>query len=331
VLTADDGSYCLTGIVIPDWWNPSFEPYIVAATKLDFETDVKVSGSDFYPSAGVTVYLDFLLTPIDFEVCFFEDFETETSWTYENPVEYLGVGWSRYTYDSDDIRYNLAIPQCSEQPLDEICNPADEGCVICDDPDDNRCIPAAAAIPTPWSGASYAWFGNDHQDDAAGGNFMGSGGSCTSGSGSFTGNGGWSVLNDMEGNLWSPPIVVPTTEPHIQMSAWFEIESVDPHKPPAGYDHLVVAVVQPNGNETVIGSLNSQIDLDGRPGQNYASGGFGKAPVWNVYRYELDGFEGQTVQLKFRLWSKDEKYNGFRGWGIDDIYVYTTGGGGCPN
>ena len=44
-------------------------------------------------------------------------------------------------------------------------------------------------------------------------------------------------------------------------------------------------------------------------------------PVWKTYQVPVDGLAGYKVKFVFDFNSVDSLFNGFRGWGIDNVKV----------
>jgi hypothetical protein len=166
------------------------------------------------------------------------------------------------------------------------------------------------ALPRPAGGSWAFWYGTP-----ATGNFIG-----TQSSSDAPLSGGTSTTANA-GTLISPPIALPTSSTlSLRFDTWFEIESVNPNS--SGFDIMEVAVV--DGTTTrVLGRLNPFVDptLPNRRPIPFTSGGFNLAPVWRTVSFDLSAFSGRTVQLRFGFRTVDSRYNGFRGWIVDNVSV----------
>jgi len=174
-------------------------------------------------------------------------------------------------------------------------------------PNDN----SNAVIPQAFQGQFAFWYGQDT-------------------TGSFIGqlrlpqdslSGGTSVAPN-SGTLTSPQInLTADTVATLSFWTWFEIESVNPNA--SGYDIMQVEVIRANGDSVSLGRLNPFTDpiLDDREPLPFTSGGFNQAPVWRFEEFDLSPFAGQQIRLRFKFETRDNLYNGFRGWFIDNIRV----------
>ena len=174
-------------------------------------------------------------------------------------------------------------------------------------PNDN----SNAAIPQAFQGQFAFWYGQDT-------------------TGSFIGqlslpqdslSGGTSVTRN-SGTLTSPQInLTADTVATLSFWTWFEIESVNPNA--SGFDIMQVEVIRANGDSVSLGRLNPFTDpiLDDREPLPFTSGGFNQASVWRFEEFDLSPFAGQQIRLRFKFETRDNLYNGFRGWFIDNIRV----------
>ncbi len=174
-------------------------------------------------------------------------------------------------------------------------------------PNDN----SNAAIPQAYQGQFAFWYGQDT-------------------TGSFIGalslpqdslSGGRSV-EENSGTLTSPLInLTIDTVATLSFWTWFEIESVNPNA--SGFDIMEVEVIRANGDSISLGRLNPFTDpiLDDRNALPFTSGGFNQVPVWRFEEFDLSEFAGQQIRLRFKFDTRDELYNGFRGWFIDNVRV----------
>jgi hypothetical protein len=364
--TADDGTYCVTGILMTSEDYPTVRTYNLVVSKPGFTDQRIASGSStFLPAACARRLVNTSLSPISgYSECYTTDFETSGAgaWTAieHNLSAAVGVKFQRLAYDPAAPLLNEAAGRCTLIPPDEDCE-IGAGCHLCDpsNPSERGCTPVVNAVPAPLSGNHSWWFGRvgASRGDYSVGNFNGTGGTClpegtyTStdwGSGTLIpapgggwllpvgGNGGFSRVTTTNSTNWvlgsteSPAITLPSgSSPTLQFSAWYDVESVDPQKPDnGGYDHVKVHIRRPGQtNGTYLGAMNPEIDADGRPGEAYSSGGLNRAPVWATYSFDLSAYAGQTVYVQFIVYSKDAKYNAFRGAGFDDVRIFDENNG----
>jgi hypothetical protein len=79
----------------------------------------------------------------------------------------------------------------------------------------------------------------------------------------------------------------------------------------------------------IIKKLNPAIDppideagsIEEREKLAFSSAGFNRKPIWTQENIDLSEYAGKTIQVKFRFYTKDHLYNGFRGWMIDDFHI----------
>lgn len=160
-------------------------------------------------------------------------------------------------------------------------------------PDDTT----SASLPRAAEGSHYLWYGNP-----AAGNYLGTGAH--------------------GGTATSPVFVVPAGTPRASLSfrAWFEIESVNP----ATFDSMRVSVMDVAAGTThPLALLNplSDPNIADRDSIPFTTGGFNRAPVFRPVSVDLTGFVGRQVRIVFRFHTRDDEYNYFRGWIVDDVRV----------
>lgn len=170
-------------------------------------------------------------------------------------------------------------------------------------------LPNFGYLPYAYSDSTVWWYGS--ADD---GTFMGT----------------WTSANQTEkngglsdeahsGTLISPSIDL-TSAPAATLTFWhwWEVEGVDVDR----YDLITVSASTDGGQTwTPVVTLNPANDVDGESYVSYSSGGLGQAGQWLFSTVDLSAYIGSTIQLEFTFDTVDEKYNGFRGWFIDDVKV----------
>ena len=179
---------------------------------------------------------------------------------------------------------------------------------------------SGGALPQPRVGNRAWWFGNP-----ASGNFIGQRRLYSTGM-----DGGSSAVRSIRGSLTSAPIDLPANGPiSLTFQTWWEIESVNPNKD--GFDWMDVRVSIAGEDKFVtLARLNpladpvSTVDRDALP---FSTAGFNRAPIWLQQEpISLEEFAGQSIQIRFVFDTKDELYNGFRGWMLDDLKILPVQG-----
>ena len=124
--------------------------------------------------------------------------------------------------------------------------------------------------------------------------------------------------------LTSPDIVLPSEigfSPTLRFDTWWEIESVNPSL----FDIMRISVQDVGtGVITSLGVLNPARDpgpIQSGPSIPFTSAGLNAPPAWVPVTVSLNAFRGKTVRLLFTFDTRDARYNGFRGWLIDNVRV----------
>ena len=131
--------------------------------------------------------------------------------------------------------------------------------------------------------------------------------------------------------------------PVLKFDSWFEVETVDVAQ--YEYDQMKVGFIIPkakNGGKDEVTIYNTNGDaitvntnqyytLDMLNPYNepdvqdaevpYSSAGDGILPVWKQYTVNAAGLAGYKVKFVFNFESEDDLFNGFRGWGVDNVTV----------
>ncbi|MDD4237576.1 MAG: hypothetical protein PHT62_03335 [Desulfotomaculaceae bacterium] len=264
--------------------------YTIKASKPGYVPGIVVLEGDNALIEGETRTIDFELTPaVTGEYIFEDDFEESDAWTTTG-------FWHRQNNDASIV--NALVPTYVILPPDDTTN---------------------AYVPFAFSGNYDYWYGQ-----ASAGNFIGE-----QVVDDNEKSGGTSIASN-SGNLTSPTITLPSVseDSAIMMDfySWWEIESVNPNA--GGFDLMTVQVSADGGSTfTDLGRLNPYADPY-EPERNslaFTSAGFNKAAIWIPYYVDLTDYAGQNINIRFDFNTKDELYNGFRGWFVDDVKVYTTG------
>ncbi|MBI2415337.1 MAG: immune inhibitor A [Candidatus Kerfeldbacteria bacterium] len=170
-------------------------------------------------------------------------------------------------------------------------------------------LPDFGFLPNAYSGEGVWWYGS-----ASDGTFLGD----WTLADQDAKNGGWSNLAN-DGELISPAIDLTTSEnATLTFWNWWEIEGVDVDQ----YDLMSVYITTDGGATwSAVVNLNPLNDVDGESWKPFSSGGLGQVGQWIHTQADLSDYVGNTIQLKFYFETVDQKYNGFRGWLIDDVRV----------
>ncbi len=170
-------------------------------------------------------------------------------------------------------------------------------------------LPDDGFLPHPNSGNGLCWYGED-----ATGTFIGSDFNPDQDSLS-----GGTSLAENSGSLVSPTIdLTSATNAVLEFFTWWEIEGVDADR----FDIMHVEISTDGGsNFDSLGNLNPLNDLNGESYVAFTNSGLGEPAQWKKQIYDLSAYVGNNVNLRFRFETRDQLYNGFRGWFIDDVAV----------
>jgi hypothetical protein len=137
-------------------------------------------------------------------------------------------------------------------------------------------------------------------------------------------NNGCTSSTQQQGTLVTPAFDLPqSSTPQLSFETFWEIESVAP----ATHDVMTVLftsdqVAGPTALETLNPSLSPSGAAADAPVSNTDPANVQTTPAWESQIVSLAALEGHTnVRLHFRFDSGDTLYQGFRGWGIDDVTV----------
>lgn len=159
-------------------------------------------------------------------------------------------------------------------------------------------------LPAPFNGSHAFW----HGEDPPKGNYIGTRAN------SIVGFGGTSV-DTVFGRLHSPEFIVPPGAV-LNFDTWWEIESVNP----SSFDIMEVFLWD-GATAHSLGALNPTSDPGGGAPTPFTSGGFNAPPVWVHKSVSIAAYAGAAAQIWFQFRSIDERYNGFRGWLVDNVEV----------
>ncbi len=171
---------------------------------------------------------------------------------------------------------------------------------------------SAGRLPRANSGSFAFWYGNPNT-----GSYIG-----TQAPDDSAKSGGTST-GPNSGTLTSPAFSIPAgvNAATLSLAYWYEIEGVAA----LDYDIMRISVKDvATGAIAAIDSLNPTEPVDDPDDMPFSSAGNNMAPVWSTRQFDLSAYRGKTIQLLFTFDTKDEVFNGFRGWIIDDIVVDAT-------
>ncbi len=140
-----------------------------------------------------------------------------------------------------------------------------------------------------------------------------------------SGTGGDSYVNGNSGTLESPEMnLAGYSSGKLSFWTWWEIEGKNPAQG-NGYDSMLISVSKsPYTTWDLLGYLNPYEDPAKSitvSGEAYTSGGFNQPGVWVQHNFDLTPYAGDLIKIRFVFKTGDRKYNGFRGWFLDDISV----------
>jgi hypothetical protein len=158
----------------------------------------------------------------------------------------------------------------------------------------------------------------------------------------FSDSAGNTSSGSKNGTLTSPVIdLTDFSFATLDVASWFEVESVDVAK--WQYDQMKVMVsVVADSYPVTIGDYTFEsatdykivafLNPDSEPatqsaGINYSSGGNDVVPIWIKVTKNLNAFAGHKIKLQFNFNSQDSLYNGWRGWGVDDVSILNADSG----
>ncbi|MCX5726124.1 MAG: carboxypeptidase regulatory-like domain-containing protein [Candidatus Saganbacteria bacterium] len=240
-------------------------------------------------SGGGDLTLNLGLTPTNEATVFSDDFETDKGWTVIS--DFPIVTWQRKP--NNPPIYDSLRPTYVTLPVGD-----------------------SGQVPNAHGGSYCYWYGQI-PEAAAQGCYI-----CTQESTDSPDSGGTSIFDHI-GTLTSPPIDL-TGNAYATLSffTWWEIEGINPA---TGYDTMMVQITANNGSTwNDIALLNPSKDPDRDTKQNYypySSGGYNLSGLWVKHTFDISPYVGNVIKIRFEFNTHDNKYNGFRGWLIDDLTV----------
>jgi hypothetical protein len=254
-----------------------------------------VSSKGFKPETkNITIVLDGKSRREDFSLTYGED--TSISTVYNTSFE-------------ADSSWKLSGQWNNLNQGNTIFNTLVDGGFVTITPDEGN---QKAYLPLAKEGNTALWFGQSNT-----GSFIGQQYSFDSQVSGGTSKQAYS------GQATSPLIsLVGKQNPELTFWTWWEIESINPNE--NGFDLMDVQVSIDNGATfTTIKRLNPKIDPNdsGRESKGFSSGGFNRKPVWVQETINLSSYSGSQVRIRFNFDTRDSRYNGFRGWMVDDMKV----------
>lgn len=178
-------------------------------------------------------------------------------------------------------------------------------------------LPDSGQLPEAHSGNAAAWFG-----EALTGTYCGAG---------FISEplNGCKSSGAKSGQLVSPSFdLTGASSAILRFYAWWEIEAVEADI----YDVMTVEYSTDGGGSwTPVGTLNPVNNPAGADNQSYSNNGLEQPAEWKPYLVDLSAAVGHSnVKVRFNFDTKDELFNGFRGWLIDDVAIETPFDAGAP-
>jgi hypothetical protein len=298
VITKDNGYYRIN--MIPPKLSGDLEIFAKAeGYKFDSNSDIKLVND---LEAGKVSEYDLYLEPVDGNVTPVKPVTSFDDWNFTNECSVEDVKWQVVT-----------------NPTDIFVSNTDWANTVWGE--DN--VSLLPDLNTTTNG--YVWFG-----DKDTGMFSDTGDNTSSGA--------------VCGKAITPTIDLTNYSfPVLTFDSWFEVESVDVAK--YQYDQLDIGFIIPSsensGSKTVtiynsngdavtvntdtyypLDKLNPDYEPDIQdPKVPYSSAGVGVLPVWKKYTVPVDGLAGYKVKFVFNFHSNDSLFNGFRGWGVDNVQI----------
>ena len=126
------------------------------------------------------------------------------------------------------------------------------------------------------------------------------------------------------GQLTSPMFSSPPASGEVTFEGWFEGESVSP----SSFDRATVLYTIDGGAPVEFGNLkfSAPANSGGNDDIGYSDEGTGMTPTFDLYTfpYPVEAQNETGVQIHFRFATTDSSYNGFRGFGVDDVSIATS-------
>ena len=126
------------------------------------------------------------------------------------------------------------------------------------------------------------------------------------------------------GQLTSPAFSSPPASGEVTFDGWFEGESVSP----SSFDRATVLYSIDDGAQVEFGNLkfSAPVNSGGNDDIGYSNNGTGAAPSFEQYTfpYPVEAQNETGVKIHFRFATGDSSYNGFRGFGVDDVSIDTS-------
>jgi hypothetical protein len=300
VITKDDGYYRIN--MIPPKLSGDLEIFAKAeGYKFDSNSDIKLVND---LEAGKVSEYNLYLEPVENNVSKVKPVNSFADWNFTNNCV-------------NDVKWQVVT-----NPTDIFVSNKDWANEVWDEEN----VSLLPDINTSTNG--YVWFGDKE-------------------TGLFSDN------NGTNPNTSSAPVcgnaITPTVDltnysfPVLTFDSWFEVESVDVAK--GQFDQMEVGFIIPsseNNGAKEVTIYNAEGDAitvktdtyypldklnpDYEPVVQesdvpYSSAGVGVLPVWKKYTVPVDGLAGYKVKFVFDFNSEDSLFNGFRGWGIDNVKV----------
>jgi len=191
-------------------------------------------------------------------------------------------------------------------------------------------LPDTGYMPTAHSGNYYFWYGQETLGTGEGSYIVSQDADNIATTESYDDGGRtiqyWEFRNI--GTLESPTLdLTGYVYSTLSFWTWWEIEGRDPS---LGFDLMEVLISKDYpaySTWTSLGVLNPKMDPT-KPepisAECYSSGGYNQSGVWVKHSIDLSSYVGNKIRIRFRFEAGDRKFNGYRGWVIDDVAVSNT-------
>ncbi len=245
-----------------------------------------------------------------FNVCF-----AQISVPYANDFETTSVGWVTWSIHSPTCNESRYI-KCSDIEWQVLTNPQTYRVA-------NDIYPDRVDLPEEIGGSTHAYLPSAHSGRKAW--WCGSVDNATFAGDDYV-NPGYDD-DGVESHNWMraalrTPLFNTSSLSSIYMSfwTWWEVECIDIYK----YDLMEVLISINNGGSwSVLDTLNPPFSRLSywRQDQSFSTGGYMKHGEWVFWAFDLSRYIGNNLMFEFRFDTRDNLYNGFRGWMIDDFYI----------
>lgn len=163
----------------------------------------------------------------------------------------------------------------------------------------------------PGPNPAYLWYGREDQ-----GCFLGPYDPLDQG----PGDGGTTMFDEDHGGYAVSPSIDLSGYSNglLALQSCWEIESMNS----PSYDYCEIFLRDDAGVEYALDFLNPAVDPF-QSGDPISSGGLNRDVVWHHLVYDITPYmSNSNAHIAFRFYTSDSLYNGFKGWFIDNVYIY---------